>query len=229
MEQTQTKNELQEILNRDMQEAVALAPSWTTNAYGNCYGWLRLPHPDKLTGVIKALAARKARLCTISAYAEQRDDRDKKRSIAYHFSLGSLLFTVTVRIYDPETMEKLPVPSITSWFRNADWNEREFAEMFNIDIVGHPNPRRLFLDERLDAGIMTSLIPFSALLHSAGSKDLWERVMAEKAGLVPKAAEDAAAIIEPGFTPVERTAPPPGDAESGQNAAPLPKDQKESV
>lgn len=204
-------NELQEALNRDMQEALSLVPSWTRDAYGNCFGWLRLPHPDRLEEAAKALAGRKARLCTISAYAEQRDDRDKKRSIAYHFSLGPLLFTLSVRIYDPESLAGIPVPSITPWFRNADWNEREFREMFNIEITGHPDPRRLFLDERLDAGIMTSLIPFSAMLHSAGSQDLWERVMAEKAGLIPQ--DPAAPVIEPAFTPVEQEPPAPDSAE----------------
>ncbi|MDR1359938.1 MAG: NADH-quinone oxidoreductase subunit C [Deltaproteobacteria bacterium] len=205
MPQPNPLNELQETLNKDLREALSLVPSWTEDAYGNRFGWLRLPRPDKLTGAAKALAALKARLCTISAYAEQRDDRDKKRSIAYHFALGSLLFTVTVRIYDPQTLDKLPVPSITPWFRNADWNEREFREMFNIEITGHPDPRRLFLDERLDAGIMTSLIPFSAMLHSAGSQDLWERVMAEKAGLAAQAPEEAGPILEPAFTPVDQS------------------------
>jgi Ni,Fe-hydrogenase III component G len=218
MKQAKTTNELQETLNKDMRDAVSLAPSWTVNGYGNCFGWLRLPHPEALVAAVKALAARRARLCTVSAYAEQRDDREKKRSIAYHFSLDSVLLTVTVRIYDPETMEKLPVPSITPWFRNADWNEREFKEMFNIDIIGHPDPRRLFLDERLDAGIMTSLIPFSALLHSAGSKDLWERVMAEKAGLAPQAPEDAAPVVEPSFTPVDPALLGPKDAGTGPAA-----------
>ncbi|MDR2076233.1 MAG: NADH-quinone oxidoreductase subunit C [Desulfovibrio sp.] len=207
MEPRPTPAELREILNNDLRDAVSLTPSWTTNAYGNQYGWLRLPRAEDLPAAVAALAARKARLCTVSAYAEQRGDREKRRSIAYHFALDSVLLTLTVRIYDPDTLEALPVPSITPWFRNADWNEREFKEMFNIDIINHPNPRRLFLDERLDAGIMTGLIPFSSLLHSAGSKDLWERVMAEKAGLLPRPAREAGEIVEPAFTPVERTGP----------------------
>ncbi|MCL1889828.1 MAG: NADH-quinone oxidoreductase subunit C [Desulfovibrionaceae bacterium] len=178
---------------------------WNEDAYGNPFGWLVLPAPDRLPEIMKILAGRKARLCTVSAYAEERDDPDKKRGIAYHFVLGRLLFTVSVRLYNPETSEELPVPSITPWFRNADWNEREFREMFDIKITGNPNPRRLFLDERLDAGIMNSLIPFSAMVNSAGSKDLWERLMAEKTGHVSHAGAEQP-VAEPSFTQVARAA-----------------------
>jgi NADH-quinone oxidoreductase subunit C len=37
------------------------------------------------------------------------------------------------------------VDSITSIYRGADWHEREMAEMFGIDIIGHPNLKNLLL------------------------------------------------------------------------------------
>jgi NADH:ubiquinone oxidoreductase subunit C len=37
------------------------------------------------------------------------------------------------------------VDSVTSIYRGADWHEREMAEMFGIDIVGHPNLKNLLL------------------------------------------------------------------------------------
>jgi len=37
------------------------------------------------------------------------------------------------------------VDSITSIYRGADWHEREMAEMFGIDIKGHPNLKNLLL------------------------------------------------------------------------------------
>ena len=40
---------------------------------------------------------------------------------------------------------KPTVDSICSIYRGADWNERETAEMFGIDIVGHPNLKPLLL------------------------------------------------------------------------------------
>ena len=167
-------------LHQLLVEAAGIQPVWTGDAQGNAFGWLHLGMPEKLKDVAGALAG-KARLCTITAYAEERGDPNKRRRIAYHFVVNeAILLTVTIPVFDPETLDKLPVPSITPWFLNADWNEREFVEMFDIDIVGHPNPRRLFLDERLDAGIMSKLIPFSVMAHGAGSNTLWEQVLEAK-------------------------------------------------
>lgn len=192
---------------RDLLQTVAdTPPKWTKDAYGNHFAWLHLQRPSELKTVAEALAG-KVRLCTITAYAEERDDTNKRRRIAYHFAGGNIIVTVTVPIYDPESLQKLPVPSITPWFRNADWNEREFREMFNIDIEGHPNPKRLFLDERLDAGIMTKLIPFSAMANSAGTNTLWERILEAK-GVPPEERLPSLATpsepikLQPAFTPV---------------------------
>ena len=208
MPQTQNKNEL---LHQCLITATGLTPTWTSDVRANPFGWLRLEKPEQLREVAKALAG-KVRLCTVTAYAEERDDEEKRRCIAYHFAGGDTLLTVTVPLYDAETHAKLPIPSITPWFRNADWNEREFNEMFNIEIVDHPNPKRLFLDERLDAGIMSKLIPFSAMANSAGTNTLWERILETKGvdikqKLPAVAPEAEAAIAEPKFTPVAATAP----------------------
>lgn len=177
--------------------------TWTTNHYHNYYAWLKLENAADLTKVMEVLQSLHARLCTITAYAEDRSLEAKQRAIAYHFAIQSVLFCVTIQIYDKETLEPLEIPSITPYFRNADWNEREFMEMYNIKIINHPNPKRLFLDERLDAGIMTKLIPFSSMVHGTGSKDLWEQVMLEKIGYVPETFKNE--LKEPGFTKVEET------------------------
>ncbi|HUW72346.1 MAG TPA: NADH-quinone oxidoreductase subunit C, partial [Methanosarcinales archaeon] len=41
--------------------------------------------------------------------------------------------------------QKPAVDSVTSVYRGADWYEREMAEMFGIDIIGHPNLKPLLL------------------------------------------------------------------------------------
>lgn len=207
-EQMTEKNEP---LHDVLEGVVGQPPVWTKDVYGNRFAWLHLARPSELKTVAEKLAGR-VRLCTITAYAEERDDTDKRRRIAYHFADGNIVVTVTVPIYDPESLQKLPVPSITPWFRNADWNEREFREMFNIDIEGHPNPKRLFLDERLDAGIMTKLIPFSAMANSAGTNTLWERILEAK-GIPPEERLPSLAVpaepikLEPSFTPVSPPQP----------------------
>jgi len=221
-------------LHQLLVEAAGIQPAWTDDVRGNLFGWLRLDVPEKLKDVAEALAG-KARLCTITAYAEERDDPDKRRRIAYHFVVDSeaSLLTVTIPVFDPETSEKLPVPSITPWFLNADWNEREFMEMFNIDIVGHPNPKRLFLDERLDAGIMSKLIPFSAMAHGAATNTLWERILEAK-GVPPEERGPSLVVpaepikVTPKVTPVSATEPkdPPEAPTLATVAAPAPAPEK---
>ena len=211
---SQTQNNTIDLI-KDTFAKTAFAPlSWTTNDYGNFYAWLKLDSPAQLTEAAHILQSLNARLCTVTAYTEDRSNEAKQQAIAYHFAIKSILFCVTVQIYDKETLEPLAVPSITAYFRNADWNEREFMEMYNIKIIDHPNPKRLFLDERLDAGIMTQLIPFSSMVHGTGSKNLWEQVMLEKMGYVPESYKQV--LHEPAFTKVEETqkeAPKPQTAE----------------
>ena len=211
-------------LHRILVEATGVEPTWTRDARANPFGWLRLDRPDKLKDAARVLAG-KARLCTITAYAEERDDPGLRRRIAYHFASGDTLVTVTIPLYDPDTMEKLTVPSITPWFLNADWNEREFMEMFDIAIIEHPNPKRLFLDERLDAGIMSKLIPFSAMAHGAASNTLWERILEAKGvpleDRMPSLTVPAEPIkVEPRVTPVAKTEPEPA-TELAQSPATL--------
>ena len=47
-------------------------------------------------------------------------------------------------------------------------------------MTGHPNPRRLFLDEELDAGILNEAVPLSIMMNGACTTDLWERILKEK-------------------------------------------------
>lgn len=200
-----------EELHQLLLRATGIEPVWTNDVRANPFGWLRLDTPERLADAAECLAGR-ARLCTVTAYAEERDDPGARCRIAYHFVAGDTLITITVPVYDPETLETLSVPSITPWFLNADWNEREFMEMFNISITGHPNPKRLFLDERLDAGIMSRLIPFSAMANGAASNTLWERVLEAKGVPVEERMPSLTVPAEPikarvKATPVSATEP----------------------
>lgn len=46
--------------------------------------------------------------------------------------------------------EDLSVPSVTSVFRSANWNEREAYDMLGIRFEGHPDPRRMYMPEDFD-------------------------------------------------------------------------------
>ena len=67
-------------------------------------------------------------------------------------------------------------------FANADWHEREMMELYGIRVANQPNPRRLFLDEELDAGILNEAVPLSIMMNGACTTDLWERILKEKEG-----------------------------------------------
>ena len=67
-------------------------------------------------------------------------------------------FTVFCHLYDPGTHHHIlartsllpgeeQIGSVTSVFRGAAWHERETAEMFGIQFVGHPHPQRLLLSD----------------------------------------------------------------------------------
>ena len=49
-------------------------------------------------------------------------------------------------------------------------------------MANQPNPRRLFLDEELDAGILNEAVPLSIMMNGACTTDLWERILKEKEG-----------------------------------------------
>lgn len=152
---------------------------------GNHYAWYRLATTQSLIDAAAALAHANARLLTITAYEPGRrtallkeESTTPPLEIAYHFDVNAVALTVTVKL-DPKART---VPSITPHFRNADWNEREFMELYDITVTDHPNPRRLFLDESLEAGVLSRLIPLSTLTNGASTTDLWERILASRAG-----------------------------------------------
>jgi NADH:ubiquinone oxidoreductase subunit C len=152
--------------------------SWTSDVNGNCFGWVTLCAPESLLSIAPLLAECGARLMTATAYRNDKFGRMELdgHEIAYHFDLEGVVVTVSVCL--PDTPPR--VPSITPWFKNADWNEREFAELYGIVLEGHPNPRRLFLDKGLDAAILNRLVPLSTMMNGASTTTLWEKVYAGK-------------------------------------------------
>ncbi|MDR3373731.1 MAG: NADH-quinone oxidoreductase subunit C [Ancalomicrobiaceae bacterium] len=97
--------------------------------------------------------------------------------INYHFDVGG--DTLTVVAYAPHEGS---VPSLTPYFRPASWPEREIMEMYAVTFDGHPDPRRLFIDQSIDKAVLERLIPYSTLVNAASTKDLWDRVLAGKGG-----------------------------------------------
>ncbi len=51
-----------------------------------------------------------------------------------------------VRLEEPD----LSLDSVISVWRGADWHEREASDLFGIQFIGNPNPRRLLLAEEFE-------------------------------------------------------------------------------
>ncbi len=53
---------------------------------------------------------------------------------------------VRIKVFLPRDGD-LKVPSLYTIFRGADWQERETYDMFGVNFVGHPHPKRLLMPE----------------------------------------------------------------------------------
>lgn len=145
----------------------------TEDTFGNGYNWYLLNHPDLIVEAAKVLHAAGARLAMIAAYNRHENHM---QNACYEFVLEGVVYSCTVAMSgNPPS-----VPSITPIFANADWHEREMMELFGIQVTGHPDPRRLFLDEELDKGLMGEMVPLSIMMNGASSTDLWERIMSAR-------------------------------------------------
>lgn len=147
----------------------------TEDSFGNNFYWYRLNYPDQILDAAKLLHEHGARLAMICAY-NQHKDFEKMHNACYEFVLEGVVYNVTAHM-DPRHPS---VPSISRIFLNADWHEREMMELYGVEIKDHPNPRRLFLDEELDKGLLGEIVPLSIMMNGASSSDLWEMILADK-------------------------------------------------
>ena len=147
----------------------------SADSFGNAFHWFRLGTPRMLQEAAAIMREANARLCMTTAY-NRRQLSEPMQEVCYHFELDGVVYNMTVTLNG----EWPTVPSITPLFANADWHEREMMELYGIQVTGHPNPTRLFLDEELDAGILNEAVPLSIMMNGACTTDLWERILNDK-------------------------------------------------
>lgn len=147
----------------------------TEDCFGNAFHWYTLAEPALVLEAAKIMSEAGARLAIIAAWSRHKD-MESLYSASYEFVLEGVVYGATVHMDD----EHPEVPSITPIFFNADWHEREMMELYGIKITGHPNPRRLFLDEKLDKGIIDEVVPLSIMMNGASSSDLWEHILSSR-------------------------------------------------
>ena len=78
-------------------------------------------------------------------YAKRPAPKPKRFSVSYHLlSLTDKPRRVRVQVWVDDGE---PVPSVVSVWPTADWHEREAYDLMGIPFEGHPNLRRLLMDD----------------------------------------------------------------------------------
>lgn len=86
------------------------------------------------------------RLSDITAY-DNVDGADGPKRFVMVYQLYSMRFHTRIRV-KVTVDEKESVPTLTSFWRAANWLEREVYDMFGITFEDHPDLRRILMDER---------------------------------------------------------------------------------
>ena len=136
---------------------------------GNIQLWLKLFNRKDILHVAEVVKELGGRCVIISAYK-----KDDHHVLVYHLDIDGMLINVEVELFDNK------VDSITPILSSANWTEREFKEMFGIELIGHPNPARLFLDESIAEGILGEYMPLSQAMNGAATCCMWEKIESER-------------------------------------------------
>ena len=151
-----------------------------TDMDGNTQHWFTIKEPELMEEAAKAIQAAGGRLAMISGYKVDENMRQMGFTFGacYHFDVDGVVFNVTARM----NARHPDVPTITPWFANADWHEREMQELVGIKVTNQPGRERLFLDPELDRGLLGKVVPLSVMMNGACSTDLWEHILSTRGG-----------------------------------------------
>jgi len=86
-------------------------------------------------------------LIDITAVDLLKNDNNNRFELNYFLLSLNLNFRLRLKVYIDEFM---PVPSITSIYKGANWFERETWDMFGIFFSNHPDLRRILTDYGFD-------------------------------------------------------------------------------
>lgn len=145
---------------------------WETDNKGVTVGWCRLENPEDIFRVAESVNGMHGRVMTISPLVTAVNEKNEHVEINYHFYFNGV--NCTARIILPTDDRK--IVSITPVLKSADWHEREMSELYKIEVKGHPNPNKLFLDESINMTENT-MIPLSEAMSGASTSTLWEKIM----------------------------------------------------
>ncbi|WP_456387665.1 NADH-quinone oxidoreductase subunit C [Desulfolithobacter sp.] len=127
--------------------------------------YVQLNDKEDITSVAAMVHKHGGRVVTLTPYVI-----DAGYEVAYHFDVDGVVLTATLTTGDST------VPSITPYLKSADWAEREMKDLFDIKLIGHPDPQRLILDESIAQGVFREYMTLSDAMAGAATNTLWERI-----------------------------------------------------
>ncbi len=104
--------------------------------------------PERILDVCRTMRddeALRFELCSSVSAVDYLGADERRLHVAYH--LTSMTYRRRIRLEVAVTAESPYVPSVTSVYPTADWQERETYDMFGIVFEGHPNLTRILMPD----------------------------------------------------------------------------------
>lgn len=112
-------------------------------------------------------------------------------TLVYH--LTSLKHNHTIAVFIPLDEDKLTANSIVSVFDSANWQEREVYDMYGVLFDGHPDLRRILLDDTCEFFPLRKSFILDPAINVGNMKDHEEAMLAQLTGAPDKKEKAAAA------------------------------------
>jgi NADH-quinone oxidoreductase subunit C len=101
-----------------------------------------------VSGYIGTAGGRDIQTPMTEGYQATPAPKPKRFSMSYHLlSVSDTPRRVRVRVWLDDTE---PVASVIGVWPTADWHEREAYDMLGINVTGHPNLKRILMDDDWD-------------------------------------------------------------------------------
>jgi NADH-quinone oxidoreductase subunit C len=104
--------------------------------------------PERIADVCRVMRdddALRFELCSSVSAVDYLGADERRLHVAYH--LTSMTYRRMVRLEAAVTAESPRLPSVTSVYPTADWQERETYDMFGVIFEGHPNLTRILMPD----------------------------------------------------------------------------------
>jgi NADH-quinone oxidoreductase subunit C len=104
--------------------------------------------PERIADVCRVMRDEESlrfELCSSLSAVDYLGADERRLHVAYH--LTSMTYRRMVRLEAAVTAESPRLPSVTSVYPTADWQERETYDMFGVIFEGHPNLTRILMPD----------------------------------------------------------------------------------